>query len=94
MWGIIIMALVILTLLIVGKGLANVAPIAFGFVVLLFVALFVKTCNDMEREEQERKNWTENRMKNLEKEMKETEYMRTEEYQKKEYRRKYWHEEE
>ena len=48
----------------------------------------------MEKEEMENKNWNEQRMDRLKREMKETEYMRTPEYQHKEYMKKYRHEEE
>lgn len=78
----------------IGKQVGSAYPVGCGVVVIIFIILFVSTCNDMNEEREENKAWNEARMEKLEREMKETEYMRTPEYQHKEYMKKYWHEEE
>lgn len=85
-WG----ALIVFVLFII-KELGDKYPIGCLLASVVFIILFVKTCHDMNKEDEERRVLTEQREEKLRQELKETEYMRTEEHQKMEYQKKYWH---
>lgn len=83
----------IVVIIFLAKEGVNAYPIIGGLVVVGFIILLIKSCNDLQTEEEERIEYSRQRSEKLRKEMKETEYMRTEEYQKEQYRKKYRHEE-
>ncbi len=82
-WGIILLITIIAVLI----KLAGKYSLGCLIVFIIFGVFFIKACNDMEGEEQERKEYSRQRTEKLLKEMEETRYMRTEDYQKEQWKR-------
>lgn len=59
-WG----ALIVVMLFVI-KELGKKFPIGCLLACIVFIALFVKACHDMNKEEEERKAWNENFQKHL-----------------------------